>query len=358
MKSTPNRGTDVRRSLPVQDEVSELAIDKLRATPAGLRYADLVGQLCSELPALPINVIGTRVTNLPEYSPERVEKPGRGFYRYRTPVDSRYDAGSTTGARTPTALGYAGIARLERRGSIQRIKAAAIEALRANPDGLHRSDLIQRLSPEALHASTVCILRTVSGLVKLAPNEVERPKQGFYRLRGLRKPSFNEDVADTGPLAAIAEKEFYAAFADWLVHETEECSRAIPLGGKVFGPKWGTPDVIGLLQKRRTDPMDFPPEIISAEIKTEDSMLVTAFGQACAYKLFSHKTYLVIPRTAGRDDIDRLDSLCLVLGIGLVLFDSTSPGKPEFEIRVRPAKHAPDMFYVNENMKRVPQLYD
>lgn len=93
-------------------------------------------------------------------------------------------------------------------------------------------------------------------------------------------------------------------------------------------------------------------EIISAEIKidTNQNQLITAFGQACAYKLFSHKVYLVIPQDAGEQSgsrVSRIESLCLKFGIGLILFDSQNPEKPNFTIRARAIKSEPDYFYVN-----------
>jgi hypothetical protein len=59
----------------------------------------------------------------------------------------------------------------------------------------------------------------------------------------------------------------------------------------------------------------------------------------------------VIPKNSSESDISKLDALCLIFGIGLVLFDSSKPSDPKFEIRVRPTKHEPDMFYVNTYMK-------
>ena len=94
-------------------------------------------------------------------------------------------------------------------------------------------------------------------------------------------------------------------------------------------------------------------EIVSAELKTDTKDLITAFGQACSYKLFSHKSYIVIPKNSPQDDISKLDALCLIFGIGLVLFDNSNVNEPQFEIRVRPLKHDPDMFYVNKNMRLV-----
>jgi hypothetical protein len=151
----------------------------------------------------------------------------------------------------------------------------------------------------------------------------------------------------------IEEEDFYKSFAEWLVNEMEECTKAIQLGGNRFKDKWGTPDVVGKRESRRSDIIQAPCEIVAAEIKLEVSQLVTAFGQACAYCLFAHKSYLVIPKDAPVDEIDRIDALCQVFGIGLVLFDSNNAEDPDFDIRVTPQKHEPDMFYVNKYMKQV-----
>lgn len=61
----------------------------------------------------------------------------------------------------------------------------------------------------------------------------------------------------------------------------------------------------------------------------------------------------MVPREAPPEDIDRLDALCLIFGIGLILHDATKPSDPSFQIRVRAAKHEPDSFYVNQNIKLV-----
>ncbi|MBK6965352.1 MAG: hypothetical protein IPH20_15825 [Bacteroidales bacterium] len=128
---------------------------------------------------------------------------------------------------------------------------------------------------------------------------------------------------------------------------------AIPLGGSKFKDKWGTPDVLGIKEPRKSDIIKFPTEIVSVEIKTDSSNLITAFGQACSYKLFSHKTYIVVPNSSTKEDIDRLDSLAMIFGIGLILFDAKKPKEPAFEIRTRASRHEPDMFYSNKYMRLV-----
>ena len=185
------------------------------------------------------------------------------------------------------------------------------------------------------------------------PGEVYKPARGVFR-----HTIFREDVAaEEQPLppsaAKVKEEEFYKPFADWLVSELEECTKAIPLGGNRFRDRWGTPDVIGIREPRKSDIIKPPTEIVSAEIKVDTGNLITAFGQACSYKLFSHKSYIVAPKESPEEDIGRLDALCRIFGIGLILFDANTPGAPAFDIRVRAARHEPDMFYVNKCMKLV-----
>lgn len=146
---------------------------------------------------------------------------------------------------------------------------------------------------------------------------------------------------------------FYEPFADWLKNEAEDCTKAIALGRNKFKDKWGTPDVIGVRESLRSDIVKAPTQIVSAEIKIDTNNLITAFGQACAYRLFSHKTYIVVPKDSTQDDIARIDSLCIIFGIGLVLFDNTNVTLPQFEIKVRPYRQEPDIFYVNKYMKLI-----
>lgn len=153
------------------------------------------------------------------------------------------------------------------------------------------------------------------------------------------------------PPSRIKEESFYEPFADWLQNDLEECTKAISLGGNKFRDKWGTPDVIGKRESLKSDIIAAPIEIVSAEIKPDTSQLITAFGQACAYCIFSHKTYLVVSDASPQDEIARLDSLCQIFGIGLVLFDSNNPKDPKFQIRVRAVKREPDLFYANRYMK-------
>src|ERR1035438_3063705 len=111
--------------------------------------------------------------------------------------------------------------------------------------------------------------------------------------------------------------------------------------------KWGTPDVVGIYKPLASNLIKFPLEIISAEIKIDPQAPVVAFGQAVAYRLFSTKTYIAMPTTLAEQDKSRLESLCMLFGIGLVLFE-LNKNAPKFSIRGRAQRFSPDMFYVNE----------
>jgi len=237
----------------------------------------------------------------------------------------------------------------------EKIVEKALELLEGNPDGLRYSVLVKEVSKAMPEVPVNTIHGTVWDLEVQLSSKIYKPSRGLYRLVKF-KP---EDVV-SGTLEPpvpktkyIKEEDFYNLFADWLVNEIEDCTKAMALGGNKFKDKWGTPDVIGKNESKRSDIIPGPIEIVSAEIKTDANQLITAFGQTCSYRLFSHKVYLVVPRNSPQDDIARLDSLCMVFGIGLILFNPENAENPEFEIRVRAIKHDADMYYVNKNMKLI-----
>jgi len=130
---------------------------------------------------------------------------------------------------------------------------------------------------------------------------------------------------------------------------------AVPLGGAGLQKKWGTPDVVGVYKPLASHRIKFDLEIVSAEIKVDPNQPVVAFGQAVAYRLFSAKSYVVMPNTISPEDYGRLEALCLLFGVGLVVF-KPEVNEAEFSIRVRAQRFSPDMFYVNEFADRLYQL--
>ena len=230
-----------------------------------------------------------------------------------------------------------------------RIREEAVRIIADHPEGVRFSDLRRQI--HGVNGSFK--MNTITGALKdleTRVTEVEKPSRGLYRL-GVADPD-GHVVVPPMPFT-IQEEKFYEPFADWLKNDVEDVTSAIPLGGNRFKDKWGTPDVIGKRDSRPSDIVKPPIEIVSAEIKTNTNQLITAFGQACAYCLFSHRSYLVVPLQAPKDELSRLDSLCQVFGLGLVLFDARNPDDPAFEIRVRPRKQDPDIHYTNKYMKEI-----
>ncbi len=239
----------------------------------------------------------------------------------------------------------------------QRIREAAFRLLEQHPDGVRWSDLLRQVAESDASFNPNTIQGSLWDLQQRFPDRVYKPSRGLFRLTTFRDQDTDTDqlradlVPDTS--GRVQEEDFYRPFADFLENELEECTKAIPLGGNRFKDRWGTPDVIGKRESKKSDILQGETEIVSAEIKLDTNQLVTAFGQASAYRLFSHKSYLVVPDASPQDEIARMDALCQVFGIGLILFDASSPDAPNFTIRVRARKQDPDMFYVNRNMKYV-----
>ncbi|MBW2663122.1 MAG: hypothetical protein JRD93_14285 [Deltaproteobacteria bacterium] len=237
----------------------------------------------------------------------------------------------------------------------EKIKDKAFELLKDNPDGLRYSELVKFISENDEKLNRNTINGSIWNLDSQFPEKVYKPSRGLFRLVEFKDPETDELRKEVQPKEAkkIKEEDFYEPFSNWLQNDIEDVTHSIPLGGNRFKDKWGTPDVIGKKESKRSDIIQAPVEIVSAEIKTETNQLITAFGQACAYKLFSHKCYLVIPKQSSQDEVARLDSLCQLFGIGLVLFNVENPNTPDFTIRVRPNKHEPDFFYTNKYMSKI-----
>jgi hypothetical protein len=241
--------------------------------------------------------------------------------------------------------------------STEKVIQKAIELVDAAPAGKRYSDLVKEIGSSFSDIPVNTIHGSLHKFRTDLPATVYQPSRGLYRAVKFREEGEKHQVELTKKLKQdkIREENFYDAFADWLVNELEECTRCISIGGNRFKDKWGTPDVVGVREAKRSDIIRPPTEIVSAEIKLDPGSLITAFGQACSYKLFSHKSYIVVPGNSSEDDIARLDALSRIFGIGLVIFDPLSPQNPAFQIRSRASREEPDMFYVNKYLKLVEE---
>ncbi|MYI76653.1 MAG: hypothetical protein F4077_02660 [Gammaproteobacteria bacterium] len=172
-----------------------------------------------------------------------------------------------------------------------RIRKEAVRIIEDNTDGIRFSDLLRQIRETDSSFNRNYIVGILRDLHTRVDN-VEKPSPGLYRIVSTDPERQSTAVQAT---SGIRENQFYTPFAAWLENDVEDVTKAIPLGGKLFKDKWGTPDVIGIREPRQGDIVKAPIEIVSAEIKTSTYDLIKAFGQVCAYCIFSHKSYLVVP---------------------------------------------------------------
>jgi hypothetical protein len=248
----------------------------------------------------------------------------------------------------------------------KQIEDATRAVLERHPGGVRWAEVLKAVAadhPEtplnSIRGATHQLFQRGDGIVKIA--------RGTYQLARFAEadvptidaephtsaPELADDAVDAAGRSGgtLTEQDFYASFAEWL-EENDEVAVAAALGGSSLGGKWGTPDVIGVLRPRAQDIFKFEPQIVTAEIKATPAQPVVAFGQAVAYRLFSHKSYIVVPRTTTSDDMNRLTSLCSIHGVGLVVF-TLDRELPDYAVVVLPAIANPDMFYVNTMLDRL-----
>lgn len=236
-----------------------------------------------------------------------------------------------------------------------RIRQIALYELERRPDGMRFTELHRAVQATDPSLKVKTITGAIWDLQNKLPDLVAKPSKGLFR------HTKHLDCAAPQPCKPgkrptrqrVREDEFYPLFANWLRDELEEVTHAIALGGNVFKDRWGTPDVLGKNESRRSDVIKGPTSIVAAEIKIDLTGLVTGFGQACAYRLFAHKSYLVIPRQTSPEELARIDSLCRMFGIGLVHFNARSPAAPDFRLIIRPVKQDPDLHYTNRYIRHV-----
>ena len=239
--------------------------------------------------------------------------------------------------------------------STEKVIQKAVELVDLSPIGKRYSELVKEITTTFPDIPVNTVHGSLHKFRTELPATVYQPNRGLYRAIKYREEGEKQDaeVAKKPKHEKIREEDFYDAFGDWLINELEECTKVISVGGNRFKDKWGTPDVVGVREAKRSDIIKPPTEIVSAEIKLDPANLITAFGQACSYRLFSHKSYIVVPDSSSEDDIARLDALSRIFGVGLVIFNPLDPKNPDFRIRSRAAREEPDMFYVNKYLKLV-----
>jgi hypothetical protein len=229
------------------------------------------------------------------------------------------------------------------------IRELAKKIVRETPGGIRYSALVRQISQTHPETPINTIHGNVWDLDKTFSGQVLKPSRGLFVYAGQYQSEEREAAVTAAP---IREGDFYEPFAEWLKTDLDEATEAVALGGAGMRSKWGTPDVVGVFKPLPSNRIKFDLEIVSAEVKTNPNESIVAFGQAMAYRLFSHKVYLVLPSTVPEEDQSRIEALALLFGAGFVLFDPNTE-EPHFRVRVRAQRFTPDMFYVNDFADRL-----
>jgi len=247
---------------------------------------------------------------------------------------------------------------MPKKGKIkEQVQSKAIDVLMKNKKGLQFTELVDKVKKElnksGFKISDNTIKTYVQFLSKDKPECVSKPDWGTFRYQEPEK----KPAPKVREYKKKESRELYQAFADWLCDE-KECTKAVPVGGKGFGDKWSTPDVVGKYELSQRALLKSETVIISAEVKatTSTADIISGFGQACAYKIFSHKVYLVTPKNLEETLLRKLESQCSILGIGLVVFDINKVKEPEpgmFDRKVKALATAPDMYWSNEYVLKI-----
>ena len=242
--------------------------------------------------------------------------------------------------------------------SVKQIQAAAVDVIRHHPGGIRYTALVDVIACPNPETPRNTIHGAVWNLDAVRPTDVRKPSRGLF-IAAVEDEGPHPEIPKSDAQAGvdivkpkIREEEFYDSFAEWLRNELDEVTDVVPMGGASFRSKWGTPDVLGVYKPLASNLVKFPLEIVAGEVKTAPSEAITAFGQAVAYRLFATKSYIAMPTTISEDDLGRLESLCMLFGVGLDLFD-LDPADPRYQIRVRAQRFSADMFYVNELADRL-----
>jgi len=243
----------------------------------------------------------------------------------------------------------------------RQVKAIAKKIIENHPDGIKWSVWVDNIRQHGTDTPYGTITGNLRNFTRNASN-IENPLRGLYKLKSTDASkiidvleSGDEDVTQNEPDTATAgeairrpnEDKFYETFAEFVKEELGEANEILAFGRNYFRSKWGTPDVFGVYRSYKNDIVSFSPQIISGEIKTDPNQTIVAFGQACAYRLFSHRVYVVVPKTTSEEDLSRLEALGLLYGIGLITFD-LDIDNPNYTIVVRAALSEPDPFHVNK----------
>ncbi len=228
----------------------------------------------------------------------------------------------------------------------EKIRGKALEIL-ARPEfkgGIRFNTLIKKVISETGENENTCN-GSLYNLPNEMPEKIARPYRGLFILK--ENENFLKNVIEQNferkPDTKSVESNIYQPARDYLLGR-EECTHAVVIGGNIFGKKWGTPDILGAIRASSDAVYQPPLEIIAVEIKDAGYSPVEALGQAMAYKLFAHRTWLILPDD---NELDRIEGIAISANIGLVSF-SKDGNSFSFVTLNRPSVGHPDFTEVNK----------
>src|SRR5215471_15416 len=145
------------------------------------------------------------------------------------------------------------------------IISKALEILDANPKGIRYSELVSQISDALPDIPKNTVHGNVWKLDTVIPTQVYKPARGIWKSTKYREAADTLEevvIPPQPPEVTLREEQFYEPFAEWITTELEECTKAIALGGNRFKDKWGTPDVIGIREPKKSDIIKPATEIV------------------------------------------------------------------------------------------------
>lgn len=183
------------------------------------------------------------------------------------------------------------------------VRELARKIIAARPGGIRYSELVKEIAAQTPETPVNTIHGSTWDLATRYPNEISKPSRGLFQPASAQniQPAVTISLTDEETAGGYSEVDFYEPFAEWLKNDLDEVTVVSSLGGAGLKSKWGTPDVVGVYKPTASNLIKFPLEIVSAEIKISPQAPVVAFGQAVAYRLFSTKTYVVMPSSLSEE---------------------------------------------------------
>ena len=247
--------------------------------------------------------------------------------------------------------------------SVEQIKNSAIKIIEKHPDGIRLKDIVSEIIEYSKETNENTIRGSISQLraEERFSRSIDTSKWGLYKPKSVDESEDDSNKSSEDPekeknkIDEVSESKFYEPFAKFLEIDLQECTTAESIGGMTGGGKWGNPDVVGCHKPQPDHVFKFEPEVIAAEIKisTEKAHVFEGFGQASAYRIFSHKVYLVLPEKISSDLKNELSLLCDFHGLGLVLFDSENLNHPNWKVELKARKTSPNMILLNEFAEKI-----